>query len=349
MSMTYYAVTNDPNDLAHFGIPGMKWGVRHDRPRHSGSRSRRRSAAYKKASGKLGKLMKSGIRKAEASWRTYNSPAAREERFMNKAMQKARNGTLKYGKLSDDQVRRVTERLALERNARQLGNTENPSYLRRLGSAFGEGIIRGVGQGTGSYIDERMRGRGRVTAEIKGEQRKAKWEASRRGQRTIRREAKNEVKKEYYEEAAKRGYNPVVSALKAGRRPAIQTTAEQARQLQAWKDRDEAEAEVKKRRTAFYDTYDKTAAAIRAKNNIPNTSEPKKDKKEKKKDKKNDGNGQNNPQLPVNINIYTANGQRELRRAIYKQRAADSSRSVSTNGAGARVRRKAQKGGTRYN
>ena len=25
--MTYYAVTNDPNELMHFGIKGMKWGV----------------------------------------------------------------------------------------------------------------------------------------------------------------------------------------------------------------------------------------------------------------------------------------------------------------------------------
>ena len=108
MSMTYYAVTDDPNELVHWGVKGMKWGVRHDKPRHPGSR-RPRSVAYKRAQSKLGKMMRNGIKKAEANWKAYNSPKAKEARFMKKAMEQARTGTLKYGKLTDAQVRRVTE------------------------------------------------------------------------------------------------------------------------------------------------------------------------------------------------------------------------------------------------
>lgn len=201
MSMTYYAVTDDPNELAHFGIPGMKWGVRHDKPRHSGSR-KPRSAAYKKAQNKLGRMMKSGIKKAEAHWNTYHSPAAKEARFMKKAMQQARNGTLKYGKLTDSQVRQVTDRLALERNARMLGSTENPRYTKRLKMAIGEGIIRGIGGGTGAYIEERFRGRGRTTAEIKADKRKAKYESRNDVQE---RRARNKQAEEFYKTAYEEG------------------------------------------------------------------------------------------------------------------------------------------------
>lgn len=204
MSMTYYAVTDDPNELTHWGIKGMKWGVRHDKPRHTGS-SRKRSAAYKKAQSKLSKMMKSGIKKAEAHWKAYNSPQAKEARFMKKAMQQARTGTLKYGKLTDDQVRRVTERLALERNARQFGSTENPKFAKRIKLAVGEGIVRGIGQGTGAYIEERFRGRGRTTAEIKADKRKAKYEGRNDVQR---RRALNKQTEEFYKTAYEEGINP---------------------------------------------------------------------------------------------------------------------------------------------
>lgn len=206
--MKYYAVTDDPNELMHYGILGMKWGRRRTpeqlgHPRHTGSR--KRSAAYKKAQSKLGKMMKSGIKKAEAHWKEYNSPKAKEARFMKKAMQQARNGTLKYGKLTDDQVRRVTDRLYLERQARQLGSTENPRYTKRLKSAIGEGIIRGIGGGTGAYIEERFRGRGRTTAEIKANKRMAKYNNSLAGQRAARREAAAEQRKAYYKQQAEEG------------------------------------------------------------------------------------------------------------------------------------------------
>lgn len=201
--MKYYAVTEDPNELMHYGILGMKWGIRHDNPRHTGSG--RRSHAYKKAQSKLGKMMKSGIKKAEASWKAYNSPAAKEARFMDKAMEKARTGTLKYGKLTDDQVRRVTERLNLEKQARILGGEENPRLMKRIGKSIGNGVVEGLGRGTSAYFEERFRGRGRTTAEFKAEKRREKYN-SKEG--TIRRKRDREIAEEYYRTSLEEGSNP---------------------------------------------------------------------------------------------------------------------------------------------
>lgn len=295
MSMTYYAVTDDPNELAHYGILGMKWGVVHDKPRHSGSR-RPRSAAYKKAQSKLGKMMRSGIKKAEAQWKAYNSPKAKEARFMKKAMQQARTGTLKYGKLTDDQVRRVTERLALERNARQLGSTENPKFMKRLKTAIGTGVITGIGQGTASYINERFKGRGAVDAEIKRDKRMSKYESD---QRVQQRKAQNKINQEYYEEAERRGYKG----------PLYESQENRAKQLMAWKDRDAKEAERTRRQNAYYETYYRTAAANRAKSRIPDKTSGSSSSSGSSSDSGSSGGGSSKPSTsPVTINVYSPTG-----------------------------------------
>ena len=276
--MRYYAVTNDPNELMHFGIKGMKWGILRTpeqlgHPRHSGSRKNKpRSAAYQKASAKLSKSMHNGIEATKAKWKAYNSPKAKEARFMKKAMQQARNGTLKYGKLTDDQVRRVTERLALERNARQFGSTENPRYAKRLRMAVGEGIIRGIGQGTGAYIEERFRGRGKTTAELKADKRRLKYESRDDIQR---RRALNDQRAEFYKTAIDEGDNP--DYYKYG------SSHARAKYLEQVKNRNKA-SEVKRQQKeyfdkAYYSNAGKTAgeAYARSRVNTPvtwNTSAP---------------------------------------------------------------------------
>lgn len=203
MSMTYYAVTDDPNELAHYGILGMKWGVRNDKPRHTGSK-RPRSAAYKKAQSKLGRMMKSGIKKAQTKWEVYNSPANKQlraekryERQTNKAIQQARKGKLKYGKLTDDQVQRVTERLYLERQARQLADTEK-SFGRRLKESIGEGIISGIGSGVGRKTSEWIfRGSQLKTDRLRNEQQEEFDKA--RAKRQFKQELKNDAARDRYE------------------------------------------------------------------------------------------------------------------------------------------------------
>lgn len=199
--MKYYAVTNDPAELMHYGVKGMKWGViRSDA--QLGHPRKPRSAAYKKAQSKLGGIVRSGIKKAKANWAEYNSPENKEARFMKKSIQKAREGRLKYGKLTDRQVMEVTNRLALEQQARRLGSTENPSFGKRMRASMAEGLIEGAGRGTAEYMVARWKGRGQTTANIKADKRMARYESNKFVQR---RKAKNEARQEYYRQQAEAG------------------------------------------------------------------------------------------------------------------------------------------------
>lgn len=231
--MKYYAVTDDPNELMHFGIKGMKWGVirspeqlghyKSTAKRVASKNAKPKSQAYINASSKLRKMMRSGIEKAKANWEAYNSPQNkavrehnRDERRFQKHVQLARQGRLKYKGISDDEIYRINDRLALENMARARSGQEKQSFARRLRSAAGEGIIQGVGLGTSGYISERMRGRGKTTAEIKGERRKIRSHYtpagmladrldSRHKAREMRKEARRDVDKEFYKQAAENG------------------------------------------------------------------------------------------------------------------------------------------------
>ena len=129
--------------------------------------------------------MRNGISSKKSFWKKNPSPSVlrakakakaakqeakafkKEQRFMNKAIQKAREGKLKYGKLTDDQVRRVTERLMLERNARQLGSTEKPRFRTRMKDAIQEGLLQGATRGGAAYIEEQWRGKGKLASQRK--------------------------------------------------------------------------------------------------------------------------------------------------------------------------------------
>lgn len=170
--MKYYAVTDDPKELMHFGIKGMKWGViRTDAqlghlqapkmPKGMKSKQKVRSNAYRKASSKLSEGMRHGIAKAKAKIADYNSPvnksiraANKKEKLFQKHLQQARKGTLKYKNVSDDEVYRITDRLAAERNSRGLSGAEGNGFMRRLGSSIGEGVIQGAGRGIANRTSE---------------------------------------------------------------------------------------------------------------------------------------------------------------------------------------------------
>ena len=224
--MTYYAVTNDPNELMHFGIKGMKWGVLRTPEQlghHKASKSTKpRSPAYLKASAKLERVMRSGIAKAQANWAAYNSPAAkaartrkRNEKAFEKHLELARQGRLKYKNVkTDDELYRLQERLALENAARNLSGKQKQSVGRRILTSIGDGVVEGVGKGTSNYIANYMgtRGTGKAQAknDIDKERRKARYHNSLRGRidesrerraatRKVKREAKRAFDKKYIE------------------------------------------------------------------------------------------------------------------------------------------------------
>ena len=204
--MKYYAVTEDPNELIHWGRRGMKWG------KHIFGKDRERSQAFKNAAKKL----KSGIAEKKTQWREasiqrskdrtkmwnqkmreqdkkldyklgkykYNlamrqlrretraedkarRQEAKSEKLFNKRVQEAREGNLRYGKLTDEQVLRLTNRLAMEQRARALGNTERPKHrlAKRIKEAAEEGMLQGAARGGAAYIEETWRAKGKAHGE----------------------------------------------------------------------------------------------------------------------------------------------------------------------------------------
>lgn len=214
MSMKYYAVTDDPNELLHYGVKGMKWG------QHLfGDDLRPKSAGYHRARAKLKKIRSDAKRIAKSAGNAikvskqqiaanhqkkredkYNRAvmkaqqrinaieglgnlnqmmnyerevknnytasrnaaklsAKRERRYakneakMDKYLQQAREGRLKYGKLSEDQVNRITDRLSLERQARGLGSAEKTWHQQKK-EARRAGKLQGITRGTASAMEE---------------------------------------------------------------------------------------------------------------------------------------------------------------------------------------------------
>lgn len=281
--MKYYAVTEDPNELLHYGVKGMKWG------KHLfGDDLKPKSTAYKNAAKKLKSLAssvtkavnntKSAIQKSSAQ-RSINKQKKQEEKFneavaktqrridtisnlnnlnkltsyeksveqqykadqkqakanlkaekaaikrekkyaknerkMERFMQEAREGRLKYGQLSDEQVQRVTDRLALERSARSLGNTEKASYRLRKKEAIREGKLEGYKRGTAAAMEEVARGLVQMGFKNR-ENRKAldqkskldaerQREANRIRNKKTRKEVREDIKDEAYEAQVREG------------------------------------------------------------------------------------------------------------------------------------------------
>ena len=210
--MKYYAVTDDPNELMHYGIKGMKWGVirtdaqlGHPKKPAKPRSTKPKSDAYISASSKLRKMMSSGIQKAQASWKEYNSPESkairdykRGERLFEKHVQLARQGRLKYKGISDSEVERITDRLYLENRARQQSGNEKQGFIRRLGESAGNGFIQGFGQGVSARTSEWVgRGAKLKTQRMMIEQQNALHEAQ--AKRDFKRSMKEQKARDKYQ------------------------------------------------------------------------------------------------------------------------------------------------------
>lgn len=263
--MKYYAVTEDPNELLHYGVKGMKWG------KHIfGDKSR--SPGYHRALGKLRSSVKalSSTQKRLSSGKhlpkkeqhkdfviskiaNYNSDrayyrqlnrdirreqkvakaitkaaqaekrakaaiimqqakdmqrAAKNEEHFDKIMKKARQGTLKYGKLSPEQIQRVQTRLQMEENTRRLGAKER-TWRQQKKEARRAGKLQGITAGTAAAMTEVARAGtqyglnhllNRATMSIKARQ-EGKNERIKGAQknRMTRRDINRKIREEAYE------------------------------------------------------------------------------------------------------------------------------------------------------
>lgn len=278
--MKYYAVTEDPNELLHYGRLGMKWG------KHIFG-DKQKSSGYKRALGKLRAsanktktaIQKSSTQRAvnkqnkqqerytkavektqkkinmieglndlnhlkdiersanrahkeeqrfirsEAKMQKYNARSerkaekqalkyARNEKHMDKYLQQARHGKLKYGKLSDEQVREITDRLNMERSARMLGSAEK-TWRQQKRDALRTGKLKGIEAGTAAAMTEVARAgaqygiqhlmnRKKLDAMAKYNAKRQK-EADRIKNHKTHKEVKQDIRDDLYEEAIKEG------------------------------------------------------------------------------------------------------------------------------------------------
>lgn len=283
--MKYYAVTDDPRELYHYGVKGMKWGqhIFGDKPKSPGyhkAAKKLKAIASKTASG--AKTVGKAVQKTAAQI-SYNN-RARQERKYNKAVQKAqqrirltdalssldkedkfrkqvdrdrkienlrqkqadiqsrndlktlqkavkyekkmpkyyqeaREGTLKYGKLTDDQVARLQNRLALEANTRRLGSTEEPSWRQQKKMARRQGYLQGITRGTAAAMEEVARAgtqygiqnlMNRKKLDAASEQRaKREKKANQIRNQKSHKEIRDEIKQEAYEMQVREGEGPL--------------------------------------------------------------------------------------------------------------------------------------------
>lgn len=187
--MKYYAVTDDPRELYHYGVKGMKWGqhIFGDKPKSPGYKrvasklrglvnNRRKEEhkyedAVKKAQKRISTIEKlykvdqdkavydsinreitKANRKYKADQRMANRYSKNEAK-MDKIMKKARKGTLKYGNLSPDQIERIQSRLQLEANTRKLGAAEKTWHQQKK-EARRKGKLSGIERGTAAAMEE---------------------------------------------------------------------------------------------------------------------------------------------------------------------------------------------------
>lgn len=297
--MKYYAVTENPNELFHYGVKGMKWGqhIFGDKPKSPGYRrainklrvsiktgaksgAQRIKATAKKTAAQAAfnyrraeqkhyenavKRAQKRIQNAEFKANRYAfkkaalqklqiakeaKKAFKAEKHFDKYLQQAREGRLRYGKLTDEQVRRVTDRLNTEMAARRLGNVEKSRYRTRLKEAFKEGTIQGAMRGTASGMEavavakiQNRLDRKRVLDTQSKQRAKRERAVNKIKNKKSHRELQKEFQREVYEEQ-----------LHEGKKGSVKTrlAAEAYKKLNSGKDASNANNNI---RDAIYRRY----------------------------------------------------------------------------------------------
>lgn len=139
------AISEDQDTLVHYGVLGMKWGVRKDRRKSSSSRSSKSSS----------KSSKSKVKEA------YFSKKKKSKKTDKKVSNTSKK---KVSDMSDEELRKAINRLQMEKTYKSLTTKDTSSgrsyvnqLLRQSGSNLVNGITNNVGQALGQIIGEEMK------------------------------------------------------------------------------------------------------------------------------------------------------------------------------------------------
>lgn len=110
------------DELYHYGVLGMRWGIRKARSSSSGSSSGKTSKSSTKKTGFFESRRQAKLKKSRAR-------AAAKARAAKQAKKKAESEIPEYKRMSDDEIRRAVQRLTLERQYREL--TKKPQSKGR--------------------------------------------------------------------------------------------------------------------------------------------------------------------------------------------------------------------------
>lgn len=115
--------------LIHYGVLGMRWGVRKSRPRSSGTRSKSKSR-------KIGFFKQRKMQKARKKAKAAKTPSIEKKSVK---------------KMSDDELKAAISRLELEKKYKSL-NVEQVSTGKKLVNSILEASLKNVGTQLGVYI-----------------------------------------------------------------------------------------------------------------------------------------------------------------------------------------------------
>ena len=131
--MKYYAVTDDPRELYHYGVKGMKWGqhIFGDKPKSPG---------YHKATQKLKSIISKAAKTTSSSFKTIGKAAQKtsQQKSYNAKAKQSDNHNKLVSKYQDQYEKKYSESSA--RADKAFTNTQNTkrklaSVLKTTGSA----------------------------------------------------------------------------------------------------------------------------------------------------------------------------------------------------------------------
>lgn len=132
------------DELMHYGVKGMRWGVRKRERSSGGSKKKKKSL--------ISKAIKKGKSVVAANAKKKAEKAARAEKTTKTSFgtKKQKKNDQSYKSLTDDELRKVVQRISLEKQYKTLTATKSGSekvsdFMKKSGKVLVKGVaIAGV-------------------------------------------------------------------------------------------------------------------------------------------------------------------------------------------------------------